>query len=60
MIPGEQLSNLHRLAPEVVLCVFGIIVMVADAFVKPSGKRALGWLSFIGDNRRVGICPNRC
>jgi NADH-quinone oxidoreductase subunit N len=48
MISAEQITNLHRLMPEVVLSVFGILVMFLDAFVKPSGKRALGWLSFFG------------
>ena len=38
----------YRLAPELVLCIFGIIVMFVDPFVKPSGRKALGWLSFFG------------
>jgi NADH:ubiquinone oxidoreductase subunit 2 (subunit N) len=40
--------NLHRLAPEVVLCVFGIIVMIADPFVAAARKRVLGWVALIG------------
>jgi NADH-quinone oxidoreductase subunit N len=47
-VPSEQLANLHRLAPEIVLCVFGIVIMVADPFLRSSQKRALGWLAFIG------------
>jgi NADH-quinone oxidoreductase subunit N len=46
--PTEQLANLHRLAPEIVLCLFGIVIMVADPFLRPAHKRALGWLAFIG------------
>lgn len=40
--------NLHRLAPEVVLCVFGIIVMIADPFVAAARKRVLGWVALVG------------
>ena len=47
-LPGDQLANLHRLAPEIVLSVFGMIVMLADAFVGTAHKRVLGWLAFIG------------
>ena len=46
--PPEQLANFHRLAPEIILCVFGIVIMVADPFVQAAHKRALGWLAFIG------------
>jgi NADH-quinone oxidoreductase subunit N len=45
---GGQLANLHRLAPEVVLSVFGIIVMIADPFVGTARKRVLGWVAFAG------------
>jgi NADH-quinone oxidoreductase subunit N len=50
MIPfnGDQLLNVHRLAPEIILCAFGIIVMIADPFVGPGKKKALGWIAFIG------------
>ena len=41
MIPAEQITNLHRLAPELVLCIFGIIIMFLDPFVKPPVKRLL-------------------
>ena len=43
-----QLVNLHRLAPEVLLSLFGIIVMVADPFVGAARKRVLGWVAFVG------------
>jgi NADH-quinone oxidoreductase subunit N len=46
--PSEQIENFHRLAPEIILCAFGIVIMVADAFVQAAHKRALGWLAFIG------------
>jgi NADH-quinone oxidoreductase subunit N len=48
MSMAEQLVNLHRIAPEVVLCVFGIAIMLIDPFLKPSGRRALGWTAFAG------------
>jgi NADH-quinone oxidoreductase subunit N len=47
-LPAEQLANLHRLAPEVVLCLFGIVIMFADPFVRAAKQRALGWLAFLG------------
>jgi NADH-quinone oxidoreductase subunit N len=46
--PSEQIGNFHRLAPEIILCAFGIVIMVADPFVQAAHKRALGWLAFIG------------
>jgi NADH-quinone oxidoreductase subunit N len=45
---SEQIANLHRVAPVVVLCIFGIIVMIVDPFVKAAGRRVLGWLAFVG------------
>jgi NADH-quinone oxidoreductase subunit N len=47
-IPAEQIANLHRLAPEVVLCTFGILIMVVDPFVGAAHKRALGYLGLLG------------
>jgi NADH-quinone oxidoreductase subunit N len=43
-----QFVNLHRLAPEVHLCLFGIIVMIVDPFVGAAHKRVLGWVAFVG------------
>jgi len=48
VISGQQLMNLHRLAPEVHLCLFGIIIMIADPFVGAARKRMLGWVAFVG------------
>jgi NADH-quinone oxidoreductase subunit N len=44
---GQHL-NLDRLAPEVHLCIVGILIMIIDPFVGPAHKRRLGWLGFIG------------
>jgi len=46
--PAEQAGNLHRLAPEIVLCAFGILVMVIDPFVGAAKQKRLGWLAFAG------------
>jgi NADH-quinone oxidoreductase subunit N len=46
--PAEQLANLHRLAPEIVLCLFGIVIMLADPFVGCANNAWLGWLAFVG------------
>jgi NADH-quinone oxidoreductase subunit N len=45
---AEQHANLHRLAPELHLCLFGILIMIVDPFVRPQNRRILGWLAFIG------------
>lgn len=47
-IPAEQLDNLRRLSPELVLSFFGIVIMLVDPFVRPAKRRALGWLGFVG------------
>ncbi len=46
--PAEQISNLHRLAPEIVLCFFGILIMVLDPFRGAARQRTLGWVAFAG------------
>ena len=48
MIPAEQIANLHRLAPEIALCLAGIVVMLADPLVSAAKQKALGWLAFVG------------
>lgn len=48
MISAEQIANLHRIAPELVLCAFGMIVMIADPLLGPAKQRILGWVAFIG------------
>ena len=45
---SAQLQNLYRVAPEAVLCIFGIITMLADPFVGKAGKRKLGWFALLG------------
>jgi NADH-quinone oxidoreductase subunit N len=47
-IPADQLANLHRLAPEIVLCAFGILIMVVDPFVGAARQRGLAVLGLIG------------
>ena len=44
---AEQVSNLHRLAPEIILCLFGIVIMLLDPFLGRARQRALGWVAFI-------------
>jgi NADH-quinone oxidoreductase subunit N len=46
--PAEQLSNLHRLAPEIVLCLFGILIMLLDPFLGRGKQRILGWVGVAG------------
>jgi NADH-quinone oxidoreductase subunit N len=45
---GPQLLDIHRVMPESILCLIGVIVMIADPFVGPAKKKALGWVAFIG------------
>jgi NADH-quinone oxidoreductase subunit N len=47
MIP-YQAADLMRILPQILLCGFGILVMVLDPFVPPSRKSLLGWLALIG------------
>lgn len=48
MIPASQIANLHRVAPEIVLCAVGILVMLLDPFVGAAKQRVLGWIAFVG------------
>ncbi|HEV2616779.1 MAG TPA: NADH-quinone oxidoreductase subunit N [Candidatus Acidoferrales bacterium] len=42
------LQDLYRIAPELVLCAFGMLVMLIDPFVPVGRKRSMGWLAFAG------------
>ncbi len=42
------LDDIYRLAPELVLCTFGILVMLADPFVARERKGALATLALLG------------
>ncbi len=42
------IDDLLRILPEVVLAVFGILVMVLEPFLGRSGKRVLGPVAFVG------------
>ncbi len=43
-----QPTDTLRILPEIILCGFGILVMVFEPFVAPSRKFLLGWLSLAG------------
>ena len=47
-VPVEQIVNLHRIAPEIILCFFGIVIMLLDPVLGPKRQRALGWVAFVG------------
>ncbi|HEY6466957.1 MAG TPA: NADH-quinone oxidoreductase subunit N [Candidatus Acidoferrales bacterium] len=47
-LASVQLANLHRVAPDMFLCLFGILVMLIDPFVGRANKRKLGWFALIG------------
>jgi NADH-quinone oxidoreductase subunit N len=42
------LQDLYRVAPEIVLCFFGMLIMLIDPFVPAGRKRAMGWLGLVG------------
>jgi len=42
------LQDLYRIAPELVLCAFGMLVMLIDPFVAAGRKRSMGWLALAG------------
>jgi NADH-quinone oxidoreductase subunit N len=46
--PAEQLSILHRLAPEIILCLFAILIMLLDPFLGRGKQRVLGWVGVLG------------
>jgi NADH-quinone oxidoreductase subunit N len=48
MMQIEQILNLQRVMPELVLCLFGILIMLVDPFVSAARQRALGWFAFLG------------
>jgi NADH-quinone oxidoreductase subunit N len=54
MIPASQIANLHRVAPEIVLCAVGILVMIVDPFIGPGRQRVLGWIAFAGTLLALG------
>ena len=41
-------TDLLRVLPEIVLTVFGVLVMVLEPFVPEGSKRWLGWLALLG------------
>jgi NADH-quinone oxidoreductase subunit N len=43
-----QYTNFIRLLPEIVLCVFGLLIMAVDPFIAVVRQRILGWLGFVG------------
>src|SRR5580692_3131497 len=45
---AEQFSNVHRVAPEIILCLSGIVIMLLDPFLGRGRQRMLGWVAFIG------------
>jgi NADH-quinone oxidoreductase subunit N len=44
----DALINIHRVMPEIVLCVFGIVIMLLDPILGPRRQRVLGWVAFVG------------
>jgi NADH-quinone oxidoreductase subunit N len=46
MFPPVQ--DLYRIAPEIVLCLFGMLIMLIDPFVPAGRQRTMGWLAFAG------------
>lgn len=46
MFPPVQ--DLYRIAPEIILCVFGMLIMLIDPFVPAGRKRSMGWLGLVG------------
>jgi NADH-quinone oxidoreductase subunit N len=47
-IAADQFMSFRRLLPEVVLCFFGMLIMLIDAFLPAAKRRILGWLGFVG------------
>jgi NADH-quinone oxidoreductase subunit N len=48
-LPTNTSPDLCRIAPELVLCGFGILLVLLEPFTtRPAAKRALGWIGFAG------------
>jgi NADH-quinone oxidoreductase subunit N len=45
---AAQIVNFHRLLPEIVLCFFGLLIMVIDPFIAAAKKRSMAWLGLVG------------
>jgi hypothetical protein len=43
-----QPADVMRILPQIILCGFGILVMVLDPFVTPRKRSLLGWLALAG------------
>lgn len=43
-----QTADLVRILPEIVLSIFGILVMVLEPFVAAAQKKLLGWMALLG------------
>ena len=43
-----QPTDVMRILPEIILCGFGILVMVLAPFVAPRRRSLLGWLALVG------------
>ncbi len=43
-----QPADMFRILPQIILCGFGILVMVLDPFLAPPRKSWLGWLALVG------------
>jgi NADH-quinone oxidoreductase subunit N len=43
-----QSADLMRILPQIILCGFGILVMVLEPFVAPRRRSWLGWVALIG------------
>src|SRR5579862_5966150 len=46
--PADQLYNLYRVAPEIILGFFGILVMLAEPFLPAAKKHVSAWLALLG------------
>jgi len=53
-MPAEQLANIERLAPEIVLCAFGVLIMCVDLFLQAPSRKILGWFGCAGTLAALG------
>jgi NADH-quinone oxidoreductase subunit N len=47
-IAPARLEDIYRVAPEIILCVVGIFIMLLDPFLSAAKKRITGWLAVLG------------
>jgi len=48
-LPSEFVPSYYRILPEIIMTIFGVIIMMADGMIAPkNSRRSLGWIAVLG------------